>query len=171
MSGCVFFSAYLECVQAGEKAQRWWRRSGSSGDGDITQEKGSPIRFAASPLINRLCTHAHSCQSLPKLPITTVTSLSAACQPLTHTQAQGNTRRDTQTHQTRACGDWWMGGCTGLREVNVVDEYNQWAPAEKVQSTSEKSKKAERSSWVKDCFCRRSSLELTNPTDKCQTLI
>lgn len=99
MSGCVFFSAYLECVRAGEKAQWWRRRSGSSGDGDITQEKGSPIRFAASPLINRLCTHAHSCQSLPELPITTVTSLSAACQPLTHTQAQGNTQRDTQTHQ------------------------------------------------------------------------
>lgn len=51
---------------------------------EISHRKRFPIRFAAAPLINRLCTHAHSCQSLSELPITAVTSLSAARQPLTH---------------------------------------------------------------------------------------
>jgi len=53
--------AYLESVcgwEGVEVAEGWggWGR-------DITQEKGFPFIFAAFPLINRLCTHAHSCQS------------------------------------------------------------------------------------------------------------
>lgn len=58
---------------------------------EISHRKRFPIRFAASPLINRLCTHAHSCQSLSELPITAVTSLSAARQPLTHTHTRAHT--------------------------------------------------------------------------------
>lgn len=61
---------------------------------EISHRKRFPIRFAAAPLINRLCTHAHSCQSLSELPITAVTSLSAARQPLTHI----HTGTRTHTH-------------------------------------------------------------------------
>lgn len=89
MSRCVF-CAYLECVWV-RRHSRWGR---GREDGDITQKR-FPIRFAAAPLINRLCTHAHSRQSLSELPITAVTSLSAARQPLPY----------THTYQAPACGD------------------------------------------------------------------
>ena len=108
------FSAYTVSVSG------WERGGGRCGGMDISHRKRFPIHFAISRLINRLCTHAHSCQSLSELLISTVTPLSAAWQPLT----QKHTHTLPHIYQTQACGSWWMGGWTGDREVNC----DGWVP-------------------------------------------
>lgn len=72
---------------------------------EISHKKRFPIRFAALPLINRLCTHAQSCQTLSELPITTVTSLPTAQQPLTHTHTYANTQMYTG-HKHIGIDEW-----------------------------------------------------------------
>lgn len=122
-----FLCLHGECEP--ERRSRWvegWR---------YHTAKGSPFSFAASPLINRLCTHAHSCQSLRASHYHRDLSFCCPATPSTHkhTQTHIHTHKKSHTYiyiyicQAQVFDGWWMGGWTENWKVNVVDKYNQWA--------------------------------------------